>query len=72
MPYSVVIWKRNSHYVDIAGLKKEDLKYLEEIPCLSNRLDGSDQEGFIRFGPTNRYTANNGNPPVKIAGKNKQ
>lgn len=69
MPYCVVIWRRGTLTVDIAGLKPEDLKYLEEIPCLSYQ-DGSDQEGFIRFGPSslNRCTDNgSGNPPIKIA-----
>ncbi|XP_035703829.1 uncharacterized protein LOC110844763 isoform X2 [Folsomia candida] len=50
MPYSVVIWKRGSNVIDIAGLKPDDLIYLQKIPCLSNRLE-VDSEGFIRFGP---------------------
>lgn len=44
MPYAVVIWKRGSNTVSIAGLKEDDLVYLEKIPCLSARLD-VDSEG---------------------------
>lgn len=44
MPYAVVIWKRGTNTVDIAGLKPDDLEYLEKIPCLSARLD-VDSEG---------------------------
>ncbi|CAL8118811.1 unnamed protein product [Orchesella dallaii] len=51
MPYAVVIWKRGTNTVDIAGLKPDDLEYLQKIPCLSARLD-VDSEGFMRFGPS--------------------
>jgi len=44
MPYAVVIWRRGSNVVDIAGLKPDDLTYLEKIPCLSTRLE-VDTEG---------------------------
>lgn len=48
MPYAVVIWKRGTNTVDIAGLKPDDLEYLEKIPCLSARLD-TDSEGKIDY-----------------------
>lgn len=48
MPYAVVIWRRGSYVVDIAGLKPDDLSYLEKIPCLSTRLE-VDSEGLSDF-----------------------
>jgi hypothetical protein len=67
MPYSVVIWRRGSNIVDIAGLKPEDLKYLENIPCLSTRVE-VDSEGFIRFGPSNASKYNPVKPTVVLSG----
>jgi len=48
MPYAVVIWRKGSYEVDIAGLKPDDLSYLEKIPCLSTRLE-VDSEGKEKF-----------------------
>ncbi|CAG7785614.1 unnamed protein product [Allacma fusca] len=67
MPYAVVIWKRGSHVVDIAGLKPDDLIYLEKIPCLSSRLE-VDTEGFIRFGPSVSNKQNSVKPAVVLTG----
>jgi len=67
MPYAVVIWKRGTNTVDIAGLKPDDLEYLEKIPCLSARLD-VDSEGFIRFGPSANTKHYNVKPAVVLTG----
>src|SRR4051794_4047865 len=67
MPYAVVIWKRGSHVIDIAGLKPDDLIYLEKIPCLSSRLE-VDAEGFIRFGPSASNKHNCVKPAVVLTG----
>lgn len=62
MPYAIVIWKRGSNVIDIAGLKPEDLIYLEKIPCMSSRYE-VDSEGFVRFGTPIALTSS-GVPPV--------
>jgi len=67
MPYAIVIWRRGSNVVDIAGLKPEDLKSLEKIPCLSTRVE-VDSEGFIRFGPSNAAKRNPVKPAVVLTG----